>query len=44
MTVQANEPAFVIGRMVSWVIVALMLASALYAAAMAAMNWRTIGV
>lgn len=44
MTEQANDPVFAIGRMVSWLIVTLMLASAVYAAAMAALNWRTIGV
>ena len=44
MTEQANEPIFAIGRMVSWLIVTLMLASAVYAAAIVALNWRTIGV
>ena len=44
MTEQANEPVFAIGRMVSWLVVTLMLASAVYAAAIAALNWRTIGV
>ena len=44
MNAQANEPVFVIGRMVSWLIVTLMLASAAYAVAMAAMNWSTISV
>lgn len=44
MTEPANEPVFAIGRMVSWLIVTLMLASAVYAAAIAVLNWRTIGV
>ncbi|GEM_PF-2434439 len=44
MAEQANAPVFAIGRMVSWLIVTLMLASVVYAAAMAALNWRTIGV
>lgn len=44
MTEQASEPAFVVGRMVSWLIVTLMLASAVYAAAIAVLNWQAIGV
>jgi len=35
---------FAIGRMVSWLMILLMLASAVYAAAIALLNWRTIGV
>ena len=44
MNATTNEPIFLIGRMVSWLIVALMLASALYAATMAVLNWSTIKV
>ncbi len=35
---------FSIGRIVSWLIVALMAGSSLYALAIAILNWGTIGV
>lgn len=44
MAEQSIRPVFSIGRMVSWLIVALMAASAVYAAVIAFLNWRHIGV
>lgn len=39
-----TSSVFTIGRIVSWLIIALMVASSIYAAAMGAVNWGQIGV
>lgn len=39
-----TSSVFTIGRIVSWLIVALMAASSVYAAAIGVINWRQIGV
>lgn len=44
MAEPSTAPVHAVGRMVSWLIVALMLASAVYTAAVAVLNWRSIGV
>lgn len=44
MPERSLAPAFTVGRIVSWVVVALMGVSILYAAWIAASNWRFIMV
>lgn len=44
MDQQSGSSVFTIGRMVSWLMVTLMFASAVYALSMAVVNWSVIRV